>query len=269
MALRLVFAGAVHSADGLYGIDVPDFLVQEQRVQLRLVKTRLQLIDHDNQSVLLLSEIANHLLFRQSIVERCTGRLSLAVAIHDGYGCIGIFGILRLSAFLCIYLFDDVQIGDGVGYGRYRQHCLSLSLDFQIDKVEQTLHHKLRNLPDARLKGIDLRLVLTDNHLIFQVLVLQFWRKDEVNGHSVWEDMFRRVEYIAVGNGFLHGVMVEGLPQGRVEHTAVFAESGKRLLAGCGCETDEQVLLLQFLSSGIECFLQSGENVDHHLVVLA
>ena len=41
MAIVLIFAGTIHTADGLNGIDVADFLVKEKRMQFRLIKSCL------------------------------------------------------------------------------------------------------------------------------------------------------------------------------------------------------------------------------------
>ena len=41
VAIVLIFTGTVHTADSLNGIDVADFLIEEKRMQLRLVESCL------------------------------------------------------------------------------------------------------------------------------------------------------------------------------------------------------------------------------------
>ncbi len=70
VALLLVLACAVHTADGLYGVDVLYLLVEEEGVELVLVEAGLQLVHHDDESVLGIFEVLYHLFLCHAAIER-------------------------------------------------------------------------------------------------------------------------------------------------------------------------------------------------------
>ena len=131
---------AVYTTDGLNSIDAADFFVEEQRMQLRLVEASLQLIDHNNQSVLCLSEVLNHLFFTHSAIQCGTRLMPLVITIDNSDRRILVFLELRFLAFLGIQVTDDIEISDGIRYACYSQHSFTLTTNLLINQTYQTLY---------------------------------------------------------------------------------------------------------------------------------
>ena len=60
MAFFFVFCSAVYTRYGLDGIDAANFLIKEKRMELRLVKTSLELVYDNDNSILCRLEIFNN-----------------------------------------------------------------------------------------------------------------------------------------------------------------------------------------------------------------
>ncbi len=138
-----------------------------------------------------------------------------------------------------------------------------------IDERHEAVYHKLGYLPHARFRLIHLLLHLPHVGHIAVLVWLYAFGEHKLHRHIVGDDVLCGVEDVAIGDGFLHGVGVEGHPHRYGRGTAKLAEAAQRLVARCGGETHEQVFLLDGLSLLVERVLQPFEEVDHLPVVLA
>ena len=269
MTFSLVLAGAVHAADGLYGIDVFYLLVEEERVQLRLVKACLQFVHHDDKSVLDILEVINSLSFRNITIYRRTRLVLLTIAIYHHDGSIGVLGIPWLCTFLGIQFADNSRILYGNRNGRNCQHSLALTAYLAIHQRDETVYHKRGYLTHSWLKLIHFLLLLPHIRNVVLIAEINVLGHIKANGHIVGYDVLCGVEYVAIGYGFFHGVSIERHPQGHSGGTAELTKAAQRLVTWRGCETDEQIFLVYLLSTVVERVLQPFKEIDHLPVVLA
>ena len=137
MAVVFVLAGTIHTAYGLNGIDVADFLIKEKRMQLRLIESCLQFINHDNQTVLRLAEVLDYLIFAHATIQCGTRLVLLVITIDDGDRCILVFFKRRFLTFLIIQCTYYIEILDGMK--RFDDYLKETDLGNNSDEYEKVL----------------------------------------------------------------------------------------------------------------------------------
>ena len=248
-----------------------DLFVEKERVQPLLVEAGLQLGDDDNQPILAQGEVLQHLLFGH-LVDLAGFLLVLAVGVDDVDRRVGVLRVLLLLHQRLEMAGDGVFVGDGGGDGGDGQHGFTGAANLAVDILDQ-------QIGDIRGDGVDAFAVLVDL-LLGDVLEVFLREALELVGGQVEEqlggdghDVGQRVEDVAVLDGLLHGVGVEGHPEFfALGVAAELAKTRQRVVVGRGGKADEHVLLGAFAvvrGVGVEGRLQLVEDGDHLLVLVA
>ena len=271
VAFLLVLTRAVDAADGLNRVDVRDFLFEEERVQLWLVKARLKLVDDDHQSVLGILEVLDDLGLAVAPVHRRAGLVFLVIAVDDADGCVRVPRVERLLAPLTHHLADAIAIVDGERNGRDGQHGLACAVDLAVDETDEPVDDEVRDLLHAVAVAVDLRLVDGDCLILGAWVVIR--RNPKVDLADDGNDVLGRIEDVPVINGLLHRVGIERNPGRNDARALELAEPRQNLFCRRRREADDEVLLVDLAAAlrdrTVDAVLQFLEEIDHLLVAVA
>ena len=130
------------------------------------------------------------------------------------------------------------------------------------------MNNEFCNLTHTWFKRIDTVFSQNNVNIIF-IAIFQFFWQLEIYRHSIWNNGFCWIQDITIFNSFSHGVAIKRYPHRFRQSTTELAEFSKRFLTWCGSKTYQQILFYYSLATHIECLLQTGEEVNHFLIVFA